>query len=142
MQTSSTLFLLANFLAVSVTAGISALGQSPSAALLETPLQSKPSNQRMHILSTNRGSGRIDAGRLAGAATAWRGSGRIQSDLETVDNNQTDVRLAWRGSGRAESDSPNEPDTASYSSNPVGPTVAWRGSGRLEANQTGVNVSA
>lgn len=100
MQTSSTLFLLVNFLTVSVTAGISAFGTLPSGARLEKLLQINNPSQETPILSTNRGSGRIDTDQLGNNLTAWRGSGRTQPDPEDRDNNQMDTRLAWRGSGR------------------------------------------
>ena len=133
MQTSSTLLLLANFLAVSMTAGINALGPTSSAAHLELPLQFNISNQGTPILSTNRGSGRINPEQPKATTTAWRGSGRIESDAESSDNHWSEATLAWRGSGRV------EPDAANWSSQ-VGPNVAWRGSGRLDSIQTDVSA--
>ena len=139
MQTSSTLFLLANFLAAALTAGISALGQSPSAALLETPPQNTILNQRTPILSTNRGSGRINsdqpekATQLGNTILVWRGSGRTQSDPE---EHRADASLAWRGSGRINSNLAKEDRRR-----PVDQTVSWRGSGRLDPNQQTSNVS-
>lgn len=153
MQTSS-IFLLVNFLAASITAGVGALGTLNSEADLKPPLPINHSTQEIHILSSSRGSGRMDnerpdndttvsssrgSGRLdteqpSNDTTAWRGSGRTQTDPEDREINQVDKKLAWRGSGRV------QPDLDTELSNQVEGKIAWRGSGRVDTTPTGVNL--
>ena len=155
MQTSSTYFLLVNFLAASVTAGVGVLGALHSEADLKAPIQINHSNQEIHILSSSRGSGRMDteqpdnettvsssrgSGRVdteqpSNDSTAWRGSGRTQTDPEDRDNNQADKSVAWRGSGRV------QPNVDTELSTQTEVKVAWRGSGRVDSIQTDVNLT-
>lgn len=135
MQTSSTFFLLANFLAISLASTVSAIGAPPSEARLEAPLQINITNLKKDILSANRGSGRIDLDWRLNEPIAWRGSGRFQLAPEYRDNHQAEAKLAWRGSGRLEFKLGNN------DSNQVAPKFAWRGSGRLNPNQEGVEIN-
>ncbi|MDJ0705165.1 MAG: hypothetical protein QNJ46_17925 [Leptolyngbyaceae cyanobacterium MO_188.B28] len=134
MQTSSTFLLLVNFLAVSLTAGVGAISALHSEADSMAPSQITQTTEGSNILSANRGSGRVNSAQISPDDIAWRGSGRIETDLADREDSQFDQRLAWRGSGRV------QPNLDARLSNQIEIKVAWRGSGRVDSIQTGVNL--